>query len=250
MVFGFLRLPTAFLPDEDGAEVHRRTRTPVLTYERQRPVQDFPVIAFSVAYELELAGMLEVLDLCGLPLLREERGDGHPLVVAGGPLTFSNPDPLEPFADVLVQGEAEELVHRLVDEVAGASSRAGALEALAAVPGFRVPALDRGPRFHVHRSDDARLPARSQIVTPNTELRSMFLIEPERGCSRGCHYCVMRRTTNGGMRTVPPGLVRSLIPDGARRVACATRSRQPSITSAAARMLTTVKKVPDNAISA
>ncbi len=30
----------------------------------------------------------------------------------------------------------------------------------------------------------------------------MFLIEPERGCSRGCNYCVMRRTTNGGMRTV------------------------------------------------
>ena len=41
----------------------------------------------------------------------------------------------------------------------------------------------------------------------------MFLIEPERGCSRGCHYCVMRRTTNGGMRTVPPERVLSLIPD-------------------------------------
>jgi len=209
----------AFLPDDaEAVEAHRRTRTPLLTYERQRPVRDFPLLAFSVAYELELAGVLEMLDLCGLPPLREERGDGHPLVVVGGPLTFSNPDPLEPFADVLVQGEAEELVHRLVDEVAGARSRASALEALAAVPGFRVPALDRGERFHVHRADDARLPARSQIVTPNTELRSMFLIEPERGCSRGCHYCVMRRTTNGGMRTVPPEAVRALIPDGARRV--------------------------------
>src|SRR3954470_16834561 len=99
----------AFLPDD--VEAQRRGRAPLLTYERQRPVQDFPVLAFSVAYELELAGMLEMLDLCGLPLLREERGEGHPLVVAGGPLTFSNPDPLEPFADVLVQGEAEELVH-------------------------------------------------------------------------------------------------------------------------------------------
>src|SRR4030095_16648554 len=66
-------------------------------------------------------------------------------------------------------------------------------------------------------------PARSQIITPHTELRSMFLIEPERGCSRGCHYCVMRRTTNGGMRTVSPehvlelvpGHVRSLLPEQA-----------------------------------
>src|SRR4030095_11303994 len=61
-------------------------------------------------------------------------------------------------------------------------------------------------------------PARSQIITPHTELSSMFLIEPERGCSRGCHYCVMRRTTNGGMRTVPPERVLSLIPEEARRV--------------------------------
>ena len=46
----------------------------------------------------------------------------------------------------------------------------------------------------------------------------MFLIEPERGCSRGCTYCVMRRTTNGGMRTVAPEKVLSLIPEHARKV--------------------------------
>jgi radical SAM superfamily enzyme YgiQ (UPF0313 family) len=62
------------------------------------------------------------------------------------------------------------------------------------------------------------LPARSQILTPNTVLRSMFLIEPERGCSRGCTYCVMRRTTNGGMRLVSPEKMLSLIPEHARRV--------------------------------
>jgi len=46
----------------------------------------------------------------------------------------------------------------------------------------------------------------------------MFLIEPERGCSRGCTYCVMRRTTNGGMRTVDPERVLALIPGQARRI--------------------------------
>ncbi len=46
----------------------------------------------------------------------------------------------------------------------------------------------------------------------------MFLIEPERGCPRGCTYCVMRRSTNGGMRLVAPAKVKSLIPDDARRI--------------------------------
>ncbi|WP_224241741.1 radical SAM protein [Hyalangium gracile] len=203
-----------FLPDD--VEAYRRTRTQLFTYESEAPVSGFPMLAFSVAYELELTGFFTMLDLAGLPLLREERSERHPLIVAGGPLTFSNPDPLEPFVDVLVQGEAEELIHTLVD-AAAAMEREELLAFLARTPGFRVPGRG-GARYFVAKAQDARLPARSQIITPNTELRSMFLIEPERGCSRGCHYCVMRRTTNGGMRTVPPERVLSLIPENARRV--------------------------------
>ncbi len=204
----------AFLPDD--VEAYRRTRTQLFTYESEAPVSGFPMLAFSVAYELELTGFFSVLELAGLPLLREERSERHPLIVAGGPLTFSNPDPLEPFVDVLVQGEAEELIHVLL-EAAASMDREALLSFLARTPGFRVPGRG-GARYFVSKAADARLPARSQIITPNTELRSMFLIEPERGCSRGCHYCVMRRTTNGGMRTVPPERVLSLVPENARRV--------------------------------
>jgi len=204
----------AFLPD-DEAEV-RRTQTPLLTVERQVPVASFPIVALSVAYELELPGVFSVLELSNIPPLREARGPQHPLVVAGGPLTFSNPAPLEPFVDVLVQGEAEELIHTLLD-LAASLPRPALLAELARRPGFRVPGLG-GAEFFVAKAPDALLPAHSQILTPDTELRSMFLIEPERGCSRGCHYCVMRRTTNGGMRTVREDGVLGLIPEHARRV--------------------------------
>src|SRR6185436_13539481 len=43
----------AFLPDDP--EKYRRSRTPLFTLESERPVSDFPVVALSVAYELELA---------------------------------------------------------------------------------------------------------------------------------------------------------------------------------------------------
>ncbi len=46
----------------------------------------------------------------------------------------------------------------------------------------------------------------------------MFLIEAERGCSRGCAYCVMRRSTNGGMRVVPMETILDLVPKDAKRV--------------------------------
>ena len=127
-----------------------------------------------------------MLEFAGLPLEREARaGRGFPLVVAGGPLTFSNPTPLEPFVDVIVQGEADDTVHTLV-ELAKSVDRETVLQTLSKTPqGFLVPGYG-GVRYAVAKAEDGRLPARTQVLTPNTELRSMFLIEPERGCSRGC----------------------------------------------------------------
>ncbi|MFL5311608.1 MAG: radical SAM protein [Myxococcales bacterium] len=205
----------AFLPDDvDG---HRAARVPVCTVETQRPIGEFAALAFSISYELELPGLFEMLELSGLPVRASERNASHPLVVCGGPLTFSNPVPLAPFADLVVLGESEDLVHELCEELRGGAGKLEVIGRLARRPGFWAPAL-QGSAPPVVKAGDDRLPARSQIVTPHTELRNMFLIEPERGCSRGCTYCVMRRTTNGGMRTVPPERVLELIPGGARRV--------------------------------
>ncbi|HEY2744442.1 MAG TPA: radical SAM protein, partial [Polyangia bacterium] len=206
----------AFLPDD--VEAWRRARLPLVTYEGETPAGGAEVIAFSVAYELELTGMFDCLALAGLPLYAAERGPQHPLVVAGGPLTFSNPLPLGAFVDVVIVGEAEELAGALLAEIDGEPDRARLLSRLAARDGFWVPSIHGERLPPVAKADDALLPARSTVVTPNTELRSMFLIEPERGCSRGCTYCVMRRTTNGGMRTVDPGRVLELIPPEAARV--------------------------------
>ena len=204
----------AFLPDDVAAL--KSSRTPLYTLESQTPISEFPILAFSISYELEISGFFSMLELAGIPLLREKRDAASPLVIAGGPLTFSNTEPLEPFADVIVQGEAEELIHQLVGS-ALQMRREELLDHLSSIPGFLVPGRG-GRRYAVAKANDDLLPARSQIVTPNTELRSMFLIEPERGCSRGCHYCVMRRTTNGGMRTVSPDKVLSLVPEHAKRV--------------------------------
>ncbi len=204
-----------FLPDDPAA--FRKARLPLFTYESERPVAAADVLALSVAYELEVTGVVDVLELSGLPALAAERRGG-PLVIAGGPLTFGNPLPLAPFVDVVLLGEAEETALELLDAVAAEPDRARLLAALAARPGFWVPSLHGERLPAIAAADDALLPARSQILTPHTELASMFLIEPERGCSRGCTYCVMRRTTNGGMRLVAPERVLALVPPEARKV--------------------------------
>jgi radical SAM superfamily enzyme YgiQ (UPF0313 family) len=203
----------------DGADrPGTRVAEPPVSYEGLRPLDAFPLVAVSVAYELEIAGLIKLLDAARVPPLAEERREGHPILLAGGPLTFSNPVPLFPFVDAVVLGEAEGVVGWAVETIRTATSRAAALEALAQHPHIRVPSRHTGPLPALAQCDDALLPASSAIRTPHTELSDMFLIETERGCSRGCQYCVMRRTTNGGMRVVPQEVVLERIPEDARKV--------------------------------
>lgn len=206
----------AVLPEDVTA--HRAASVPVFTLERERPLSDYPIVAFSIAYELELPGLFDCLDLSGIPLLRAERHDRHPLVVGGGPLTFSNPAPLGPFLDAIVLGEGEEKVVELVLLARERPGRARLLEELARRPGYYVPSIHGETVPPIAQADDTLLPARSRIVSPRAELASMFLTEAARGCSRGCTYCVMRRSTNGGMRVVEPSRILDGIPADARRV--------------------------------
>ena len=194
----------AFLP-----EVGER---PLRTYESGRPVADFPLCLASVAWELEIPGLIRCLEAAGIPARAAERGPEHSTVVVGGPLTMVNPRPLAPFADAVVVGEAELVLEPLVD-------RLFAGERVDELDGVWVPAV-HGPD-HVpapERCPDDLLPARAVIWTAESALPDMFLVEAERGCSRACTFCVMRRAAGCGMRVVPSAAVLAAVPAGAPRV--------------------------------
>ena len=189
------------------------------TLETGGHLGSYPMLAFSVAYELEIAGMIEVLEKVNIPILVADRERRHPLIVAGGPLTFSNPAPLAPFCDVIIVGEGEDVVVELVEIARDCGfDRDRVWEALRGKAGYYLPHVHGEKVPPVAQARDSGLPARSVIVTPHTELADMFMTEAARGCSRGCTYCVMRRSTNGGMRVVPRADIIAGIPEHAKRV--------------------------------
>ncbi len=214
--------------DRAGADL---AEVPV-SYESLRPLGDFPIVAVSVAYEIELAGLVKMLDKGAIPLFADDRSERDPFVLCGGPLTFSNPIPLGPFADAVILGEAEEIIMPAIEIIRGASSRADACAQLAEHPNIWVPSVHGERLATIAACSNELLPAHSTIITPHTELRDMFLVESERGCSRSCQYCVMRRSTNGGMRIVPKDRLFEIIPDDAKRVGLvgAAVSDHPKIT--------------------
>jgi radical SAM superfamily enzyme YgiQ (UPF0313 family) len=204
-----------------------------LSYETAAPLHAFALVAFSIAYELELASMLGMLSRAGIPLLGAERDGDSPLIVAGGPLTFSNPLPLAPFVDAVLIGEAEDELMDLVDRALAAGSKAHRLEQLATMGSVWVPSLhgDRLPQAAICHTE--QLPAWAPIRTPHAELRDMFLVEAVRGCSRRCHYCVMRGQKGRGMRIIPKERIMDRIPSEARKVGLvgASVSDHPHIVS-------------------
>ena len=199
-------------------EAYRRTRTPLFTYE-----------SAGARLGLPDAGLLGGLRAGAHRPLRDAGAGGHP-AAARGARRAAPADRGRRAADLLQPGAARAVRGRArpgrgrgahphpAGRGAGSMRPRGAAGAPGAHAGLPGAWAGAGPATSCPRPRTSGCPRARRSSRPNTELRSMFLIEPERGCSRGCHYCVMRRTTNGGMRTVPPERVLSLIPEHARRV--------------------------------
>src|SRR6266850_1831432 len=130
-----------FLPPKQELAELSKAKAPLLTLESQTPVADFDIVAFSVSFEWDYVNVLTLLRLAGIPSYAAERSTKHPLIVIGGAVTFVNPEPLAPFADVIAAGEGEALIPGLRRAVAAASDRAELLRLLATERGFYVPSF-------------------------------------------------------------------------------------------------------------
>jgi radical SAM superfamily enzyme YgiQ (UPF0313 family) len=134
--------------------------------------------------------------------------------MAGGITTFLNPEPLAPFFDFFLLGEAEATLENFLTAFreirADSSSRCEALKALAgSVKSLYVPSLyrishnkdgtiqSREPldsaapeKIEVLRPKLADMPVRtSTLLTPESEFSDRVLIELGRGCTRSCRFC-------------------------------------------------------------
>src|SRR5262245_39414522 len=87
----------------------REHEVPQFTVDGHRPVAAFDVLGVSFSTELGYTNLLTTLDLAGIPLLSHDRGEEHPIVLAGGHAAF-NPEPVADFLDAAVLGDGEEAV--------------------------------------------------------------------------------------------------------------------------------------------
>ncbi len=193
-------------------------------------------VAFSLSFEGDYPAALGMLAAAGLPLRTAERTRGHPLVLAGGVGPTLNPEPLAPFVDAFLLGEAEAalpLLHAFLADRRGQDRG----ELLAALADARLPGVYVPSRYEVEEAGGAVVarrplgdapvrvdrqwapcpwdPARTRVRTPDDAFGGAYLLEVSRGCPHGCRFCAAGHLTRP-TRFLPREVLAPWIALGAR----------------------------------
>ncbi len=202
-----------FAPWVDFEGLMRKEGILLFSLESKTAVAEFDFLGFTLQYEMSYTNILNMLELSGIPIFSNERREGHPFVIAGGPCTY-NPEPLSDIVDFFVIGEAEEVIVEIMDLYKSFKERGESrqlfLEEVARISGVYVPSL-----YHVSYNDDgtmksilpkqADIPRRIQkrlikdldnvyyptnFVVPYMDIvHDRAVLEIFRGCTRGCRFC-------------------------------------------------------------
>lgn len=192
-------------------EAQMRARNIKLTSrESTKCLRDFPLIAFSLPYELMITNVLMMLELGRIPLASHLRSENDPIVIAGGH-ALNNPEPFADFFDVIAIGEGEEMLPEIairLREMAGATRRERLLS-LAGIPGVYLPGF-----YHEKRSISGDFLGLEPVESVPSEIQRRVVadfenavypsrlpiphclpthdratIEIMRGCPRRCKFC-------------------------------------------------------------
>lgn len=203
-----------YCPWVDAEQVMRDRRIPLFTWDTRRPVRQAHLLAISLQYELCATNVLNLLDLAGIPLRSENRGEDDPIVLGGGPMADS-PEPLADFLDLIVIGDGEESMPAILTgyrqmRQEGASRRdiitelarrhewlyAPSLYAVRHGPDGTIASIEPAVEGLHHRvsrcvvRDFEHAPVPERPLIPHTEIvHDRISIEIMRGCPHLCRYC-------------------------------------------------------------
>ena len=221
ILYGLINEETDFLMERvflhwpDMISLMEAESIPLFSLESHTPLIKFPIVGFSLQYEMSYTNILKMLSLSNIPVTREERKKGvYPIIIGGGPCAV-NPEPISDFFDLFLIGDGEELLPQILE--AGATflkegyikDHEGFFDAIAHLNGVYIPewyeaqyenniykgtfpindkANEKVRRAIVKNLDQVYFPIKPVVPFVNA-IHDRMMLEVLRGCTHGCRFC-------------------------------------------------------------
>lgn len=201
-----------FAPWPDMEAQMRKNDIPLFTLETKDPLNEFDILGFTLQYEMSYTNVLNMLDMCGIPVRASERGEDEPIIMAGGPCAY-NPEPLYDIFDFFEIGEGEEIMDDVLEvykKYKGKGKKKEFLREISKIQGIYVPSLydvtyneDGTIKEFKPKYDDVKSTVKKRIINnytnvsfpeniivPYSEIvHDRIVLETFRGCTNGCRFC-------------------------------------------------------------
>ena len=191
-----VRAERVFAPAPDFEALLARRGVPLYTLESGIALHEVDILGLSLGYELAATSVITVLESGLIPVRSSERGEGDPIVIAGGPAA-TNPHPLAAFLDAAFIGEAEAGFFDLAEEMARLKrrgiGRSGILERLLDVESIWMPSRNGVGGKRARRAvygGFSSSPAMTTLPLPTLKtVQDHGTVEIMRGCPNACRFC-------------------------------------------------------------